>query len=295
MGESGLQLSCGALSALVAPDAGGSLAAFSAHGQEMMRQAVPPTSSDALDMACYPLVPFSNRIANGRFRFADRTISLAPAPESPPHALHGIGWRRPWKVASASGRRIELALRHDGDEWPWPFEARETFDLDGSALTIALTLCNRADEPMPAGLGLHPFFPGPAEAKLRADLPYVWETTADKLPIRRVDTPAAWDFAQGRAIAGLDLDTCFSGSGGSAQDPISIEWPNRAWALSIESRGAGHAIIYAPPDRDFFCVEPVSHVPDAVNRPESADATGLRILGPGEEMALACRFAVVPR
>jgi aldose 1-epimerase len=45
------------------------------------------------------------------------------------------------------------------------------------------------------------------------------------------------------------------------------------------------------PGRDFFAVEPVSHVNNAVNRPDIADH-GLRVLGPGERMTATVRFGV---
>jgi aldose 1-epimerase len=60
----------------------------------------------------------------------------------------------------------------------------------------------------------------------------------------------------------------------------------------MEPSQRGHTVIYTPQAHDFFCVEPVSHMPNAVNRPEPADITGLRSLAPGEAMALECRFEV---
>lgn len=287
-----LTLRHGNLRAAVAPAAGGSLMVFLADGQEMMRRFddARADTNDPIAMACFPLVPFSNRIATGRFIFNGQTVTLTPDPIAAPHAIHGLGWRRPWTVEAASDREATLVLRHDGGEWPWAFEARETFMLDDDALTIGLALRNRADEPMPAGLGLHPFFPGRARARLTADLPFVWETGSDPLPTRRVKVPAQWNFARGRAVAPLALDHCFSGAAG----PLAIEWEGQPFALSIERTGSNHVVIYTPRDRDFFCVEPVNHVPDAVNRPESADVTGLRVLAPGEEMCLLCRFRVRP-
>lgn len=290
-----LTLRHGDLSAIVAPEAGGSLAAFSAGGRQMLRsfdlRGAGAEAANPLAMACYPLVPFSNRIAQGRFTFHGRRVALTPDPISPPHAIHGIGWRRAWSVEAVSESEATLSLRHDAGEWPWSFTARETFALDDEALTITLTLTNRAGEPMPGGLGLHPFFPGRARARLAAHLPFVWETAPDRLPLRRVAVPPAWDFSAPRVLAPLALDHCFSGGGG----PVLIDWEDCPLALRLERQGSDHLVIYAPQDQDFFCVEPVSHVPDAVNRPEGADVTGLVALAPGAEMRLSCRFAVIAR
>ncbi|MEL7218992.1 MAG: hypothetical protein AAGK01_11250, partial [Pseudomonadota bacterium] len=50
--------------------------------------------------------------------------------------------------------------------------------------------------------------------------------------------------------------------------------------------------VYSPPGEEFFCVEPVSHIPDAVNSALSNDETGLRILKPGEEFEVSCTYSV---
>lgn len=284
-----LTLRCGDLQAEIAPAAGGSLASFTAGGRDLMRRFDRDGAAsldDPLAMACFPLVPFSNRIAQGTFRFMGRTVVLPPDPIAPSHAIHGLGWRQPWEIVDADEREAVLRFRHEGGDWPWPFEATETFMLDGDALVIALTLANKGATAMPAGLGLHPFFPGRMRARLEADFPFVWESGEDRIPLRRIPTPREWSFDPPRAVAPLALDHCFSG----AESPLVIRWDDRS--LSIEREGAPHAMIYTPRHEEFFCVEPVSHVPDAFNRPEGGDVTGMRSVMPGETIRLSCRFAV---
>src|SRR3546814_9930982 len=92
-----LRLTCGSLEAHIAPRAGGSLARFNAGQQALMRPCADENSTDPLTMACYPLLPFIGRIALGHFRFENRDITLPPHPIAVPHALHGIGWQRPWR------------------------------------------------------------------------------------------------------------------------------------------------------------------------------------------------------
>ncbi len=288
-----IRLACGDLLAEVAPEVGGSLARFEARGLEVMRGAVDARSGDVLEMACYPLIPFSGRIAEGRFVFEGREVRLAADPVSHPHALHGLGWRRGWDVAEVSATHAVLALTHEGSTgddgvWPWAFAARETFTLDEAALTIALEIENRAEGAMPAGLGLHPFFSGRTIARLTGDLPFIWESTLERIPIRIAQVQATRKFTRGRRVAPLTLDHCFSGSDG----PLDIEWDDKPLKLRIERRGAAHTIIYTPQEQDFFCVEPSSHAPDAVNRREGAEITGLRVLKPGETMRMECRFEV---
>lgn len=290
-----IHLSVGSLDARIAPLAGGSVASFSAAGQEMLRP-FPATGrlsdeQNPMAMACHPLLPFSGRIAWGRFFFEGRVVTLPPDPIALPHAIHGLGWRHPWTVARSGPSDALLVFRHPGGDWPWAFDAEQHFTLDETSLTIALSIANRSDARMPAGLGLHPFFPERHAARLTAALPFIWEMTADLLPLRRVETPAGIDFVRGREIAPLALDHCFSGS----DEAFLVDWVDRPQALRVDRPGAFHTIVYTPQDHDFFCVEPSTHVPDAFNSGETPAVTGLRVLEPGEETHLSCRFEVVRR
>jgi aldose 1-epimerase len=102
--------------------------------------------------------------------------------------------------------------------------------------------------------------------------------------------PAAWDFGQAARVAALTLDNCFGGWNGAAE----IAWPERDLSLAITADPLfGHLVIYVPPGRDFFCVEPVSHANDGFNLAARGVAdTGVRVLAPGESLRGAVRFAV---
>ena len=50
------------------------------------------------------------------------------------------------------------------DEWPWRYRAEQQFQLNPSALTVSLSIENLAQSPMPAMLGLHPYFGEPGRA-----------------------------------------------------------------------------------------------------------------------------------
>lgn len=285
-----LQLTCGRLQASIAPHIGGCLASFDADGQAMMRRAN-DQANDPLEMACYPLLPFIGRIAFGHFHFDGRDITLRAHPLATPHALHGEGWQRPWRVIEHTETLARIGFTHHentGNGWPWNFEASETFSLDETSLTIALEIENTSRSPMPAGLGLHPFFEARLDARLTGDLPHIWETAPDTLPTNRTEVTAVRSLKRGRRIAPLTLDHCFSGGTG----PFDIEWETRALSLRIHRGDAPHTVIYTPQEYDFFCVEPVTHIPNAVNRQEPSEITGLRILAPGERMQLSSRFEV---
>ncbi|MGV8998262.1 MAG: aldose 1-epimerase [Parvibaculaceae bacterium] len=290
MSNKTMEMTAGRLRATVAPHAGGSLASFDAGNHALMRKAPNPASTDPLTMACYPLLPFVGRVAYGHFRFEGREVELPPHPISTPHALHGIGWQRPWTIVSATPHEVTIALTHDGasEGWPWSFEARQTFTLDEKSLSHSLTLTNRATSNMPCGLGVHPFFPNRQGARMKGELPMIWESSSLGLPTNCIDVVATRNFSGGRRIAPLTLDHCFSGGRG----PIDINWDDTDLGIRIHGREADHTVVYTPQAHEFFCVEPVTIVPNAFNRQEGANVTGLRVLAPNEAMSLNVRYEV---
>src|SRR5574340_1088645 len=110
MNEVPLHLGDGALELELAPAHGGAIAAFRHKGFALMR-ATPPGTSDVRLFSSYPLVPFSNRIADGRFTFAGRSYELARDPiTGGAHAIHGEGWQRAWNVAGVTSTSAHLVL-----------------------------------------------------------------------------------------------------------------------------------------------------------------------------------------
>lgn len=256
----------------LAPDAGGSIARFAVEGAGRDAGDLLRPASDAVlasgtgrDTACYPLVPYSNRIANGRLRFGDELFQLAPQWPGIRHPMHGDGWRHPWQVLHHERTRAELAYLHErgatGVDWPFRYRARQSFQLDETGLTIGLSIENLENRDVPAGLGLHPFFVRAAETELACRLAGVWRTDAEVLPLQRVPVPPEWDFSSSRPVDGTGLDHCFDGWDGNA----IITWPRRGLRLLLSATEAfRHLVIYVPEGQRHFCVEPVSHANGAV-------------------------------
>lgn len=230
----------------------------------------------------FPLIPYSNRIRNGRFRFGGNTYQL-PLNSSPqPHSFHGVGWQMQWRLEHATDRAAEIAVSCDGGDWPFPFHATQHFALDGSVLRHEIALTNTGDAPMPAGLGMHPYFPRHGHAVLTADVAAVWLNDESGLPAERVPCPEHWDLGIGARVEALGCDNQFEPWNGQAR----ISWPDRHMSLDIRAGGGlNRLVVFTPEGEDFFCVEPVSLMADAFNR--SADgmapeASGMRILDPAE-------------
>jgi len=279
-------LRSGPFEVVLAPAVGGSIARFEHDGRPILRGAA-DGESDVLKMGCFPLVPYCNRIRGGRFDFRGREIVIAPNMAGDPSPLHGQGWLARWTIEWATKDEAILSFDHEAGEWPWSYEARQHFRLDGRGLGIALSCRNLSEGPMPCGLGLHPYFPCGGETALDTHVEDVWTVDEDVLPVERQPATGRYALAQ-RKICGQDLDNGFSGWSGSAD----ISEPG-APAVQISSPNAGYFQVYSPEAGGLFVAEPVTHANAALNEPEERWASlGLRILEPGETATLDARIEV---
>ena len=287
-----VHLSSGPLELLLAPAIGGSIARFD-YVTESKRVPVLRGAGEALqsptDAGSFPLVPYCNRIRNGRFSFRGREVTIARNMESDPSPLHGHGWLAPWQVASASEARAELTFRYEAGEWPWSYEARQLFELDEAGLSLRLACRNLSDEPMPCGLGLHPYFNCTSETRLDTEVTHAWTIDEKVLPVEKVPAAGRYDL-RSRLICGQDLDNGFAGWGGAAR----IETPGLPIRIEISSPNARFFQLYSPASGGILVAEPVTHANAAMNEPEERWAElGFNVLAPGEEMALVARFEAI--
>lgn len=287
-----LHLASGKLALEIVPGLGGSITSFAhvAAGTRtpVLREAASGSAS-VLEAASFPLVPYSNRIRGGRFQFRGREISLAPNMLPDPSPLHGQGWLSAWQVERSSADQVELVYRHTPGEWPWAYEARQHFALDGEGLDLLLTCRNLSDEPMPCGLGQHPYFPCTADTRLDTEVAAAWTIDEDVLPVERVPATGRFDLRD-RLVCGQDLDHGFDGWRGIAR----IHTPGSPFRLELSSPDARRFQLYSPPSGELFVAEPVTHTNAALNAPEAEwGGLGLRVLEPGQAMTLAMRIAVL--
>lgn len=283
-----LTLAAGDWRVEVRPELGGAITALTHAGSPVLRP-TPAGTDEVLEAGCFPLVPYANRIAGGAFTFGGRDVRLPVLPRFAPHALHGDGWLNPWTAEALTPTRLALGFAWAGDAegWPWRYRAQQTLQLDAEGLTVDLALTNDDASDMPGGIGLHPYFVRPDDARLTLAASGVWRTDATLIPEALVAPGEVVDFAGGVALAGLPLvDHAYEGWSGEAR----LAGGGRTIVVQADP-GARRAQVYAPPGEAFVCVEPVSHRPDAVNAP-AGQATGLRVLAPGETMSLRMRLSL---
>src|SRR5262245_23570870 len=228
-----ITLCSGPLCVVLAPAVGAAIARFwcdaARQAVELLRPAPPAALGrrDPWAMSCFPLVPWSNRIRDGRFAFGTHAVSLQANRPPERHAIHGHGFQVAWTPVNVGPTRATLEHRHAAEAWPGAYRAVQHAALTPTALELELRLTNESDTTMPAGLGWHPYFPRTPETTLTARVGGLWLTDAEILPVARVAPPPDRDPGRGLAVDRVALDNAFVDWDGRAV----ITWPE--WRVQL--------------------------------------------------------------
>ncbi len=280
-------LRAGALSVELAPACGGRLSALRVERADGPTDIIPPLGPWRSEPrswpkeGAYPLFPYSNRIRDAKLLHAGRVIALRSHPLVPPHAIHGTAHLKPWTLVAADAASAEISLDFQPDEdWPWAFEARQAFALSPEGLTVDLSICNRAEEPAPAGIGWHPYFVTRSGSDWRHDGKRLWRLGPDT-----VTTGEVTDYA-GEAGDNLYL---------SRWTRASLIHPDGSGVVIEGDPALDHLILHRPAVGDYACIEPVSHAADGFNlAAKGVEGTGTVILQPGETLEGTVRLRLLP-
>ncbi|MGA1800064.1 aldose 1-epimerase [Sphingomonas sp. 4RDLI-65] len=276
-----LHLEAGDWKVALQPDLGGTIAALTYRGRDVLRPS-PAGANNPLEAGCFPLVPYANRIADGRFVFAGESYALPRNMEGQDHPLHGVGWLRGWDVQASDASSAVLVHTHEADaNWPWSYHAEQLVTLDESGLRVSLSVRNDSDRAMPAGLGFHPYFPAGEDTRLSFDAGSVWLADDAMLPTERTGATHFADWSRGDGVVRASLiDNAYEGWDKAA----TIATPDDT--ITLTGEGTPYLHVFTPPGLGFFCAEPVSDMPNALNL---ADPT---ILAPGEARTIAMGLTV---
>lgn len=280
------QLHSGRLRCEIVPGLGGAIAGLWYDDIPVLRSTPGARLVSVRESASYPLVPFSNRIGQARLQWKGTSHPLVQNFLPEPHAIHGIGWQRPWAVMEAQAHFALLSFEHQPDAgWPFAFDCSQAFRLDGDALEMSLSVTNQSWQAAPFGLGWHPYFVKRPGARLHFAAAGRWEMGPDKLPTHH------------SAVGGLDTDTatldvdhCYDGWSGE----VTLQ---DALLRTRMSAGLRRLVVFTQPVRDFIAIEPVSHVNNAINLAAANPSLRLEDLGvvllePGQTLSASMRIAV---
>jgi aldose 1-epimerase len=254
-----------------------------------------PTSEDSFhrrsDCASFLLLPWSNRLKDGKFTFRGKEHSLkVNAPDGT--AIHGTARDFPWEVESADARRLVARFEsqnHPSTNTPYAFSARAEFAVEGPRFVHRLSVKNESHEPVPAGFGHHPYFQrkvAGADDGVRLEVPCeeYFQTVACIPSGEPVPIDGRVDFRELRALdVEMAIDDCLTGRRPGA--PIRFAYPRSRLAVSLEADALfENIVVYVPPGKPYFAVEPVTNANDGFNLFErGVRGSGVFVLEPGEE------------
>ena len=287
-----LWLQQGNLRVGIVPALGGSLQSFSLERQGKRYQLFRPASARALaqgqptDMAMFPMLPYCNRIPGNRIRLGQRTWPVSANMEGDPWNCHGSAWQQPWHCTAQSPAKVVLELHQQLP--PYHYHASQSFHLHPDGLEVHMAVRNLAEEAMPFGMGLHPYFLRHEAMRLQMRSSHFWLASPDSLPTVRIATPPELDYRSPRPLPDSWRDNAYEGWDGY----FCLDNPAQGWRLECHAEDCfAHLMIYAPTGANFFCLEPMSHRL-GVFAEEGATNAGKRVLAPEESWQASLRFTV---
>ena len=105
-----------------------------------------------------PLIPWPNRLADGRYTFDGEDFQVDLTEPDKHNAIHGFFLWRPWTATEHEADRVVMSARlHPMPGYPFRLDLGIAYELDESGLRVATTATNSGDRACPYGHGQHPY------------------------------------------------------------------------------------------------------------------------------------------
>ena len=258
---------------------------------DVFRPTAPADYDNSSNCASFLLVPWSNRIRDGRFDFDGKTYQLETRIDGT--AIHGVARNLPWTVDSVDQTHIQLTFdsaNYDALNFPFAFRSTAVFRVQENKFLMELSLKNTDNRPFPAGIGHHPYFVrtingDETDDEVQVEIPCdrMFELTdkmADAAPVPITDR---LDFRQAKSLGSDEIDNILTGKDNN--QPIRLIYADNGFELHLHSGDIfKHIILYAPDGKPFYAVEPVSNTNDGFNLfAKGINGSGVFVLNPNEE------------
>jgi aldose 1-epimerase len=230
----------------------------------------------------WAMLPYANRAYGG---VIDDGIVQFEVPLNDPSAggaILGFGWQSAWALESSGDDRLSIIHRKSDGGDLYRYLARQTFELGADGLAVHLSITNEADQPLPHGIGQHPWFDKFPDTRLVMHCAGIMALAPGFKPIAAAPVPAALDFSAGQVVARNDeLVASYFGWDGR----MMLETPSRGIVIEMTASDTMRApLAWSPADAPFVCVEPQSHVVGAPTAEISRALTPLARLANGETL-----------
>ena len=283
-------------------EVGGGLRTYRVHGTDVV-------AGYADDEVCrfgrgQVLMPWPNRIRDGRYSFEGTDFQLGLTEPALHNASHGLvrwsTWQLHWHADDWSALTVRTRL-HPQPGWNGILDLSVNYVLDPQGLTVSVHATNVGQSSAPFGFGAHPYIAlGTTPlAEVELTIPAALEVLVDDrlTPTGIAPVRPEVDFRAARALGGTELDTAFT--------DLSRSATTGAWEVVVGGLETGDVTVWGDESLDWtqvftakgrdtgvdgvrgIAVEPMSCPANAFNTGD-----GLVVLAPGDSWA--AQWGIVP-
>jgi galactose mutarotase-like enzyme len=260
----------------VVPERGGIVTSWQLQGQEMFYLDTDRFTNPNLSVrgGIPILFPICGNLPDDTYTHSGQSYRLKQ---------HGFARDLPWEVIDRITQdRVGITLGLDSNEqtravYPFDFQLRFTYLLQGNALEIHQQYTNRSSEPMPFSAGFHPYFAVSDKSQLQVDIPATQFQTKQNQTLQPFS--GQFDFEQ------EEIDVAFMQL--TRQDAVVTDL-DRQLRLKLEyDTNYSTLVFWTVKGKNFYCLEPWSAPRNAMN-------TGAHLLrlDPGASLEAVVRFIV---
>jgi aldose 1-epimerase len=236
------------------------------------------------------LIPWPNRIRDGRYTFDGITQQLPLTEPARHNASHGLARYVPWVLVDHKADSVTNRICiHPQPGWPGTLESTITHQLSQDGLTVTVEAINLGDADLPFGYGAHPYLTvGESmvdEITLTVPAANYLEVDDDRLlPLKLSPVEGtAYDLREGRVLGSMSLDTAMSDLARDSDGRwrVRLVLGDRYAELWGDETMRWAQVFTGGPKRDLsVAVEPMTCGPDAFNAGPTHD--DMMVLAPGE-------------
>jgi aldose 1-epimerase len=258
------------------------------------------------------LVPWPNRVVDGRYTDAGVAHQLPLTEPARGHALHGLGVWLDWVAVDSGPAHVTLeTVLQPQTGYPWRLLVRTEFTLDADGLTQTVTAVNESGTPAPYGTGPHPYLvagDGTVDDwTLELPAADVLQATPDRLIPTTVVAAASvdadrFDYREPRRIGAAEIDHAYTGLLRDADGfatvrltaadgtGVAMTWDTSCPWVQVHT---ADQVPGAPAHRVGLAVEPMTCAPDAFNAGEYPYDAGLQHIAPGASSSAGWRISAI--
>lgn len=212
------------------------------------------------------LFPFPNRLRDGHYSWLGHDYAFPINSAATHNAIHGFIRDEAFEVVRVelTTETAEITCRFDyrgHHPWyPFPFVFEVTFGLTNRhEFNASFFLKNRHSEPIPAGLGWHPYFrlTGKADDH-RLQLPACSLVEIDERMLPTGARTPHTAFTAEASLGAAALDNCFAIDGGHPLYHLTLKGDAHTLAVVASSSLFPFFQVFTPPMRDSIALEPMT-------------------------------------